>query len=182
MKNILKTWFKKQTDTDQSVVMSEYYKQWRIPLFKASQSLSSHGLQPEITGVIMDFGMIDQKSGARFVLSTAAFANGQAGFYPSPGGATSGLEQHPHVADAARDIVKMGKALLGSSKKTEDFSLPIPGMAYYYFLTTDGIFLFQESIEKLMLPNHPFFDLLRAFSFIRKFGEDSIDQRMVNPS
>jgi hypothetical protein len=164
------------------IVMSEDYKNWRTLTFgiSASEAGISNKDADQVYGVLMDFGMQDQQTKKRFALTTSALASGEAAFHPTPSGGFDGLGANANIAQAARDIIQMAQGLIPQTKPVTDTSLPMPGYARFYFLTTSNTRLFEIHINDLQKPDHPFYDMLRAFSFIRQLAEKLIDQRQAN--
>ncbi len=161
-------------------ITGEYMK-WRNVIFQVESK--QVGVSPtekdRVFGVVMDFGMIDQRSKTPFVLSTTAYASGEASFRPSPGGGFVGLGGDPKINQAAKDIVKLGQGVFSLTKPTAETALPSAGMIYFYLLTTSGLHWHRSLITDIQRDqkNHPFFDIFRAFSFIRMFAEKMIDSK-----
>ena len=170
---------KDKKESQPKFAMTEDYKKWRTAILgvKPEQAGISSAEKDRVFGVLMDFGMVDQKTRVPFVLTTTAFANGEASFRPSPGGGSMGLGNVGNLGQAAQELVKLAQGLFAKTQPTSDTSLPAPGYARFIFLTTSGIRLYEVHINELQKQGHPFFEMLRGFSYIRQFAEKMIDQQ-----
>ncbi len=154
------------------VETSKDYQMWRAFIFTVSpeQVGVAQSDADQVYGVIMDIGMIDRQHSANWAISLSAFPTGEASFQPTPGGGVVGLGDDPKVAIVAREIVNISQELLQETNETQDFSLPEPGFAQFFFLTTGGVRVIKEHLDKLQRPEHPFMQLLNRFGFIRQFA------------
>lgn len=170
---------KEKPGKENKIAMTEDYPKWRQVIFSVqpNQVGISSQEKDKVYGLLMDFGMVDRVSGAHFVLSTTAFPTGEASFRPTVGGGFVGLGNDAKVASTAKDLNILAQKLLEQTKLTNDTSLPAPGYARFYFLTTSGIRVYEAHINELQKQEHPFFEVLRGFSYIRQFAEKLIDQQ-----
>jgi hypothetical protein len=158
---------------------TEDYLKWRQAILgvKPGQAGVSEGEKDRVYGVVMDFGMSDQDSGIPFALSTTIFANGESSFRPSPGGGFLGLGNDPNIEQAAREMTQLAQTLYPHTTPVKDAAFPKPGFARFYFLTTSGLRLYEEHVNKIQAPQHPFGRLLNGFGYIRTFAEKANDQK-----
>jgi len=159
------------------VKTSENYKKWRAMIFTVTpaQVDVSASDDNQVYGVIIDIGMIDRQHSANWAISLSAFPTGEASFQPTPGSGVVGLGNDPKVAQAAKEIINISQELLPETNLTQDFSLPEPGFVQFFFLTTGGVHVIKDRLDKLQQPNNPFAQLLNRFGFIRQFADQILD-------
>ena len=170
--------FNKQQPEPQ-MVMSESYKKWRGMIFLVTPGQVELTIKEpnRVFGVILDVGVRDRNSNAAFVFSTAAFANGETTFFPSPGGAVMGLGNNPQVAEISKSIVNMGQIFLVKAQPAKENPLPGTGRVKFYFLTTSGLFVTEDALQAFQ--SGPYGQLLGKFGQIRAVAEQMIDKRQV---
>ncbi len=160
------------------MVMSEGYKNWRGMIFLVTPGQVDLDVNEpnKVFGVILDVGVKDINSNAAFIFTTAVFANGDATFFPSPGGGVIGLGNNPQVAATSKSIVTMGQIFLVRAKPTKENSPANVSRVKFYFLTTSGLFVTEDSLQAFK--SGPYGQLLGKFGQIRAVAEQMIDKRM----
>lgn len=161
---------------------SKDFQKWRAMIFSISPEqvdiLKSQANQ--VYGVIMDIGMVDRQSSTNWAISLSAFPTGETSFHPTPGGSVIGLGNDPKVDQTAKDIVHIAQNLLPQTTSTQDFSLPEPGYVQFFFLTTSGVRVVKDHLDKLQQPGGSFVPLLERFGFIRQFADEILDKKRVD--
>ncbi len=171
--------FKGMFNKEPKKVINDEYKKWRQLVFQLKAgNVDVAGNDPgKVFGMIMDFGLTDRASGSHFWLSTAAFANGDAEFRPTPGGGFSGLGTDARVAAVAKELVSMAQIFKVKAKPVTEFPLPEVGRVAFYFLTNGGVLVTEDALSAFQ--SGPYSQLLTKFGQIRGFAERLIDQRMA---
>mgnify|MGYP001056943123 CR=1 FL=1 len=167
-------------NTDAALVICDYYKKWRDVIFEIEpdQVDISQESADTVYGVIVDIGMRDRQTSAKWAISLTAFPTGEASFHPTPGGSVVGVGSYgPQVAKTAQEIVRIAQTLWDKTSPTEDYSLPDTGYAQFLFLTTGGVRVYQGHLHDIQTPANPFGTLLSRFGLIRHIADRILDEK-----
>lgn len=160
------------------LVRTSTYEHWREAMFnlQPEQVGGSSDDRDRVYGVLMDVGMLDESTSELWAISMSAFLNGEASFYPTPGGAVNGLGQEPQVAAAAHTIVQLAQTVLPKTFPVHDQTLPDqPDLVQFWLFTPDGVYGVSDDLQQLQSASNPLGQLFRQFSLIRQFAEQCSD-------
>ena len=99
--------------------------------------------QTTVYGIVLDWDLGDG------VATVSAYQTGDASMYLSSGGGVIGGGQHESVKNTVFPYVSKGQDYLDKATKTETTALPDKDCVIFYLLTNKGIFMAQESMEKI---------------------------------
>ena len=162
------------------MVITPEYEQWRELMFNvpAEQVGASKSNPDQVYGVLMDIGMIDSQTAARWAISMSAFLSGEASFRPTVGGGCVGLGGNPKIAQVAEDIVQLAQTIQPKAFPADDRALPEPGLVQFFFLTPGGIHCVADDLDTLQRkPDDTLCTMLNKFGIIRQFAEQTIDKK-----
>ena len=94
-------------------------------------------------GVVLDWNV------GKGVATFTAFKSGDASMYTSTGGGIIGGVGHDNVKLAAQSLVRKSKNFINNAKKTDDISVARNGTVKFFFLTTNGRFVSEETLNNL---------------------------------
>ncbi|MDI1243223.1 MAG: hypothetical protein PSX80_15015 [bacterium] len=120
-------------------------------------------------GVVLDWNV--GKGAATFT----AFKSGDASMYASTGGGIIGGVGHDNVKIAAQSLVRRSKIFIKNAKKTDDISVARDGTVKFFFLTTNGRFVSEETLDNLDNGSSPWLELFieanKLITELRALGE-----------
>ena len=85
------------------------------------------------------YGVIVEYQSDDALVTSVAFATGDASYYRSTGGGKIGGRREPLVADAARALVALAQVQLADLPPVKAYPTPEPGHVRVYVLTTAGL-------------------------------------------
>lgn len=149
------------------------YQKWRDFVFTVTPAqVGISKTEPgKVYGVVMDVGLIDQRSATEWALSLSVFSTGEASLRPSVGGGAVGLGDEPKIAQIAKEIVMLGHSLSSEASPTQETLIPQPGVIQFFFLSTNGLAVHREMMQTMQTPKNPFFPILNRFAAIQQFAD-----------
>lgn len=104
-------------------------------------------------GVVLDWNV------GEGVATFIAFKSGDASMYTSTGGGIIGGVGHDNVKLAAQSLVRRSEYFIKDAQKTNDISVASDGTVKFFFLTTNGRFVTEESLDNLDNGSSPWLEL-----------------------
>lgn len=122
-------------------------------------------------GVVLDWNV------GKGVATFTAFKSGDASMYTSTGGGIIGGVGHDNVKIAAQSLVRRSKNFVKNAKKSDDISVARDSTIKFFFLTTKGRFVSEETLDNLDNGSSPLLELFveanKLITELRAVGDPS---------
>ena len=99
------------------------------------------------------YGVIIDWSSGKNLATIVTFTTGDASVYLRSGQIYIGGFAHTTISEPSKKIVKIAQSLLGQTQITIGHDYPNPNCVKFYFLTSNGIYVHQDTYQKIKEQN-----------------------------